>query len=219
MLGKDCERILSSINSIKDKLGEAIKLLAPLCSYQLISESEYSHPHDSDGKISNYGHEEYKEKEKPINGSEYVSSIISLLDSFEDDFGKLSSLRSGLYTESTSFNNSIGSPWSEINKLKESIMVIKSFGFKDLKFIGEKCALLSLLNMAISYAVDAKWALITYHDYIQRGYDNKYNDNNPSITFKKNYKTNELDVRATIGNKNQDFEENVHIKKETLDPF
>lgn len=219
MMGKDCERIVGSINTLKDQLASAVLSLSGSCSYKIvIKSSEYSHP-TYEGSITDPGHQDGEEKEEVLDGSSLLSSISSSIESFEEDSGKLRGLEEGLYTDTKSLNNSYGSPWTEIHKLEEAIAQVKEFGSRDLEFIGDKAALIGLLSMTMAYAVDAKWALITYHDYIQRGFDNKYNDNEPSIVFNKNYKTDELDVRATMGNKNQQFEENVHIKKDTYDPF
>ena len=70
--------------------------------------------------------------------------------------------------------------------------------------------------MNISYHIpprvtDAKWAMLTYHDYIQRGFDAKFNDKRPSIAFKQANKKDE-----SIGNIRQDFEENVNIPKKHI---
>lgn len=224
MMGKDCERIIGKINTLKDQLANAIMILSGACSYRIIiKSSDYSHPYttgeNGSERITNYGHNDGDEKEEIVDGSSLLSSISTSIAEFEEDGEKLKGLEEGLYTDVKTLNNSYGSPWSEIHRLEEALKLLKSSGSRDLEFIGDKASILALLNMTMSYAVDAKWALTLYHDYIQRGFDNKYNDNEPSIVFNKNYKTDELDVRATMGNKNQQIEENVHIKKGNYDPF
>lgn len=218
MMGKDCERIIGSLNKLKDELANAILSLASSTSYRMeVLTSDHTHPTsnipDVGVVVTNGTHPNAKEKEEVVSGSSIVAAISSAIGSFEEDSGKLDGLESGLYTESTTFNNSYGSPWTEIQKLQSALTAVKSFGSGDLRFVGEKAALIGLLSMAMAYAVDAKCAVITYHDYIQRGYDAKYNDKEPSITFKRPNK------KDTIGNIDQDFEENVNVERPTYDPF
>ena len=203
MMGKDVERILSGINDVKDATISSIKSLSSVISYQIISDA--THGGISTGKC------EPTEKPVSISASSFTSPIRGAMGGISSDCGKMNSLSSGLYTSTTSFNNSYGSPWTELNKLEEAISMAESYGSID--FVGQKSGLLGLLNMVLSVSIDAKWALTTYHDYIQRGYDNKYNDNTPSITTKTG-----ID-KESDGNSAQEFEENVHIKKPSIDPF
>lgn len=203
MMGKDCERMLSEINGIKDALISAIKGVSSSINYRIKTKGS----HGEHG-IELIGYEE-------PNGSvaQYVSSVKSAYSSFSSDNSKMKSLESNMYTSSNSLNNSYGSPWKELHVLEESINNISSFNSGSGQYIGGKIELLGLLNIALSCAIDAKWALITYHDYIQRGFDTKFNDNEPSITFKKANK------KDSIGNINQDFKENVNVKQPSIDPY
>jgi hypothetical protein len=213
MMGQDCERILSTINSLENTVSTAIMKVAKSAATVIKVKANHTHADEGKGKASV---EEFVEKEGDTDVSEFTSSISSALSGFLPDIEKMGSLESGLYTSSSSFNNSVGSPWTEIHNLESAIGVVTGTSGN---LVGNKTELIAALNIVLTRAVDAKWAIITYADYLQRGYDNKYNDNNPSITFKKNYKNDELDVKQTIGVKNQDNINNVHIKKNNYDPW
>lgn len=204
MMGQDVERILAGINAVKDAAVAAAQSLASSTAYKIVSSAEHAG--------TAFGHCAPFEIEVPAGN--VTSSIKSAVDCISGDCGKMNSLSNGLYTNSSSFNNGYGSPWTELNKLTEAIDNAVSFESSNgTDYVGNKAALLSMINIVISYAVDAKWAIIYYHDYIQRGYDNKYNGNEPSIKFTTGIE------KETVGNVNQEFEENVHIKKPSIDPF
>ena len=57
------------------------------------------------------------------------------------------------------------------------------------------------------------WAMIIYHDYIQRGFDDSFNGKKPSVTFKFG-----LDKESN-GNLAQKYNENVNIPTKPLEPF
>jgi hypothetical protein len=192
MLGQDCERMISSINSIKVTIEEAIKQIGSSASYQITTEgthgeTEVSNPYD-------------------ISILNAVSNMASNLSS---DVSKMSSLGNNLYTSTSSFNNSCGSPWAELATFYDSLQNLSL----SITWMGDRITALSVLTIALSRAIDAKWAIIYYHDYIQRGYDHVYNDNNPSITTKAGLH------RETIGNVTQDYDTNVNIPKESIDPY
>lgn len=195
-MGKDCERILSSINKIKDIISSSITNISNAANYRINSEGEHNE----------------QEREHEVDTS-FISSIESEFDSFSIDMEKMKSLESNMYTNSTNFNNSYGSPWKELHVLENSIKTIINFDTSGTKFIGGKITLLGIMNIALSAAVDAKWALTIYHDYIQRGFDAKYNSKTPSVVFKKANKED------SIGNVNQNFTENVNIPAKSIDPY
>lgn len=198
MMGNDVERILSNINNIKDVTENCIKSLSNATAYRL---EVYPDSH--------------LEKEKPSSASSYVDPINSALSSFNEDIDKMNNLSSTMYIDVKQFNNGYGSPWEEITKLKDSIKSAVDYGssHSNLDWLGEKTGLLSMLNIILGYTIDAKWAIIYYHDYIQRGYDNVYNNNIPSIKF-----PDSLD-KDTIGNIDQKYDENVNIPPKSIDPF
>lgn len=212
MMGKDCERIVFSINKIIDVASEAIEVISNLNAPPVKVKADHSH--DEHGNVSRA---EFIEKESKIPMAGPLEKVINTLEDLADDLSKLNLLEEGLYTSTKSFNNSIGSPWTEVKRLKNNIDKVSNYAGED--YIGDRNVVISLLSAVISSTVDAKWAIIFYHDYLQRGFDNIFNDNNPSIAFRKNYKTDDLDIKKTLGNRNQEIPNNVHIKKDNRDPF
>lgn len=194
MMGKDIERMLSGICNIIDVLESCILEVSASASYQI--ETTGTHGEEETTNTLDIG---------------FLESIKSAINSMSGDLSNMSSIQSGLYVDSSSFNNSNGSPWTELSKLKESIN--RFTNPVSIKYMGHRVQMLGLMQVALSRAVDAKWAIITYHDYIQRAYDNKYNGNNPSIKFPGS------DMGESTGNINGNYDENVHIPKKSHDPF
>ena len=194
MMGKDCERILSSINTIKDSIESAIKSVGESASYQITTvgvHGEEEEPNEFDASV--------------------ISSVGNMINIMQTDISKMQSLENGLYTATTSFNNSCGSPWKELNAFKESLNDLSNV--EKIEYLGDRIKALSLLQIALGRAIDARWAIIYYHDYIQRGYDHKFNNNDPSIKFKAGLH------RETIGNVSQYYNTNVNIKPKSNDPY
>lgn len=149
--------------------------------------------------------------------NDLIDSILSIFDDVKNDYNKMKNIDDQNYTDRKNFNNSIGSPWSEFDQLISSYNYIRqplinletmSPSKEDLLFI------LSLLNKLNIDIVNFKWALITYHDYIQRAFDNIYNDNVPSITF-----SNDSRGTQTTGNLSQKVSNNVSVKDADITPY
>jgi hypothetical protein len=192
MMGSDIERMVSGIDSLISALDSSITGLASAIAYAIET------PNFVD--------------EKNVDAGDFTSGPGSAFSAMSGDLGNMQSLGSGLYVGTSSFNNSIGSPWTELSNLSSAMSDVTGFSVP-LLYIGPKAALLALLNKAMTRAVDAKWAIITYHDYIQRGYDNQYNGNNPSVSFEN------VDGTYTTGNLTQDYSENVKVPTPSKDPF
>lgn len=207
MMGKDVERILAGINAVKDATTLCIDGLANVTAYRLESH-EY---HLGIPKVPCYP----LEVPVPSPASTYVNPIRSAMSTISTDRNKMNTLARGLYTSINSFNNEYGSPWTELNKLEDAIKSAEVFAaaHSELEWLGEKDGLLGLLNKVLTLSIDAKWALIHYHDYIQRGYDNIFNGKIPSIKFKKGLN------QESIGNVDQNYNENVNTEKPSIDPF
>lgn len=205
MMGKDVERIVSGIEAVKDAASKGIVSLASSTGYQLISREQHA----------GLGTGPCRPQEIEVPDGDPMSAVSSALGAMGEDCGKVESLGSKLYTGTSTFNNGLGSPWGELAKLKQAVADAAAYsgGHAPFNYVGEKAGMLSLLNMVMTAAVDAKWAFIVYHDYIQRGYDNKFNENKPSIKFEVG-----LD-KESVGNVDQDYEENVNIPKPSIDPF
>ena len=195
-------------NSPTDGKGKTNQVSDQLTYSEDYSKDEHSsHEHTESGTIY--------EKEHPEDASSFTTSIVELGDTLQEDITKLEEIEADMYKPIEEFNNQYGSPWKEIYILKEKIDNMKTYAeeFPNLQWIGEKHSLLNLMRIVVPFAVDAKWALIHYHDWIQRAYDNKFNENKPSIAW------NDFVHGKTIGNIHQDNEGNVRIEDKTNDPF
>lgn len=205
MMGKDVERVASGIDAVKNAASAGIVSLASATAYQLVSRDQHAgigtgvcHPHEIE-----------------VPDGDPMAAVSAAMSAMSDDTGKVAAIGSDNYVGTTSYNNSTGSPWTEMAKLQEAVAqgAAYSGAHAPFNYVGEKAGMLALLNMIMSAAVDAKWAIITYHDYLQRGYDNKYNGNEPSVTFQVGLN------RESVGNVDQDYEENVNIPRPSADPF
>lgn len=206
MMGKDCERIIAGINRIQTELQEMVLTMMRI-SRGPIEMGRFTVICSEGSK------EDFELKEKEIDlPDDLMSSVMAAKKDLDDDFDKMAILKKKLYTSTTSFNNCNGSPWTEMNQLKEKIELLDK-QFSGLKFKSELLVLMSLVSSVIGIAIDTKQSMIMYHDYIQRGYDAVFNGKTPSITFKKDKTTN------SIGNLNQPYAENVNIEPESLDPY
>lgn len=191
MMGKDCERLTKEIDTMKNVLYEQLETLID------ITLSQTDLPVLPNIKIV------------------LTDRIKSTLESMSDDISKMKGLNDGLYTSKEEFNNSCGSPWTELNEMERDVKKIETYANAHITVTAEKekRELAQKINIAIMRCIDAKYALISYHDYIQRGYDVQYNEKKPSITF-------DVGVgKKSIGNMDQVFEENVHIPTPSIDPF
>lgn len=205
MMGNDCERIILNINKLKNNLHDLLDKLSSSASVPIIMEPYEINHIDGSTEIIRLVEKEI------IIPNNIFDNVISSLNDLSSDFIKMNKLKENLYTNSTEFNNSNGSPWAEFELLK--ISVDKILSFNKINYTSEILKIMAFVNNSVSCAVDAKLSFILYHDYIQRGYDAIYNDKKPSIQFLSGYET------KTIGNIKQDYSENVNIEKESIDPF
>lgn len=206
MMGQDVERINSGIDSVIDAVSQAIISFAESPCYRIKSKEQ----HAGLGTGVCYPLEEKVPVDNPMAG---VSASFS--GGLSPDCSKMGELDSGLFTSTKGFNNQVGSPWTEISRLERLINAGSAFAGAHSPFdaVGDKAGMLSILNMIMSAAVDAKWAITTYNDYVQRGYDQNYNGKKPGITMKTG-----LD-KVTNGNVKQDYDENVNMPVPSIDPF
>ena len=131
----------------------------------------------------------------------------TISDALQKELCQLRIIQKHMYTDIRNFENNYGSPWTELYMMRQKMNVALSYArsHSSLQWIGQKHSLLSLLQNSLSYIIDAKSAIIHYHDWIQRAYDHKFNDNNPSIYLQHK------EFGSTIGNIHQPIRENVHI--------
>lgn len=75
-----------------------------------------------------------------------------------------------MYVPTTQMNNSIGSPFVELNNLNSAIESYNEFaGGENIKYMGGKVSAIAMLGVVISLAVDAKQSVMSYHDFVERG--------------------------------------------------
>ena len=202
MMGKDVEGMIKAIENIKNVTTDAIFALANGTAYRITGSAEHA------GMA--YGHCVPVEVAVPYaNAMGPVSGAYSVLETY---YTKMKQLEDNHYVESTDFHDSVGSPWNELTRLRSAVKRGEQFG--SLNYVGDKAGMLAILNLILSLTVDVKWSIIYYHDYIQRGFDYMFNDNNPSLTY-----TNDLEGKQTIGNLRQDYKENVNLPEESIDPY
>ena len=141
----------------------------------------------------------------------WMNKMIPLITEAKPYIDKVMGMETKMFGKSSEFNNSIGSPWNEFRKFNELYTRINSIIAPTYK--GGRSGLMALLSMLYASIVDCKWALTYYNDYIQRGYDNLYNGNIPSITVNRNK------GKKTTGNVDQEVDNNVSVPKKSITPY
>lgn len=206
MMGADVERMISGIESVRDATDAALISFAEATAYQLISREQHA----------GLGSGPCRPEEIEVPAGNPMTSVSAAMSGMGSDCGKMDTLESGLYTSSSLFNNGLGSPWNELTKLQKAVAAGEAYAgaHAPFNYVGEKAGMLALLNMILSAAVDAKNSMTIYHDYIQRGFDNQFNGNKPSIDFDGSKIGDK-----TTGNLKQEYEENVNIPQASIDPF
>jgi hypothetical protein len=151
---------------------------------QLTYAGEYSadshpdHPHTESSVIYERAH--------PAPAAGFISSIETKYSAVKGETGKMSSIKGAMKTpDGNKHHNSIGSPFQEMEELDEAFNDVKEYAgaHAQLQWIGEKHALLALMNSLASAVVNAKYAVIHYQDYLQRGYDEVHNGGKQSVQF------------------------------------
>lgn len=193
MMGKDVERVLSGIDRVKDESFKMINTLVGICSYSASGDPS-----------------------KEVTAS-FTKPIINSMQSMSGECSNMNKLGSELYTGTGSFNNSYGSPWTELSNLQRAVDDVKKFTDSHdpyMTLLGEKLSLMGLIQRVHGSCIDARWAFMYFHDYVQRGYDYKFNGKQPSITFASNSNGD----RST-GNINHQYDDNVHIPTPPIEVF
>ena len=235
MMGKDIESLLTKIDGIKPLVVDMIKTLStsiatvqnayndPEATPTLPTASGIEYLSTINSNFQTVASEINKLKDrdkkyiKPLyekSSPSIFASLEAYMESIKEETDKFQSIKGKMFSKATEFFNSLGSPFSEFETLMESYNNAKEFAsaHSEMKYYGEKVGMLSLIQPIIPCVADFKVVLITYNDYIQRGYDTLYNDNNPSITIKRS-----KDGKST-GNIDQNTN-NVKIKPKSLDPY
>lgn len=197
MMGNDIERMLSGIDRVKEASAGSVDSLADAVAYQLTTP------------------EHTTELPVPVSSSTFTVPITSAMSGMKDDCSKMGSLQGGLYVNSESFNNGYGSPWTELKRLQGAVKSVERFASSHpvLNYVGEKAGLLGLINKVMSSAVDARWALMHFHDYVQRGFDHEFNGDKPSIVFEDGR------GKESVGNIDHQYTDNVRIPPKPVEVF
>lgn len=141
-------------------------------------DEHYQHLHDWDSDVL--------EKEHPVKAHDYTNPIRDLrIHYLTPENKKMEKIEVDNYEQVMSFNTEAGSPWDEMYDLEEKIEEMEAYAddYPNLQWLGEKHTLLALMHVVLTYCIDAKWALIHFQDYIQRGYDYQFNDGIPSVRW------------------------------------
>ena len=154
------------------------------------------------------------EKQHQEIAMKYTAEIIALGQVLNADRQKMEKISDDMYTDKHTFHNAYGSPWTEVIALKQKIGDLEDYTnqHSTLQWRGEKFSLLNLMQIVLSFAIDAKFALMINSDFVQRGYDDKFHDKNPSMEW------DDFKHGGTIGNRNQNSKA-VNVKRKTTDPY
>lgn len=186
MLGSNTEKLLKTLDNILT--ASASLNIAPV-SYRIEitgnSDQAGAHPETDSGSTPNHSHGpgSYQEKNHPGVISN-VSKLSSIKATFDAALQKVNLIDKNIYVKNTAMHNSIGSPYTELYRLQAALNDVISYS-QACNTMGEYVQACSeanrLLNRAVQLVVDAKWAVITYCDYLERGY-NHVQGQNPDTT-------------------------------------
>lgn len=220
MYSNDVEGMILNLNNLKDILATQIDRLIELLSYRIWN-TEHVHPINNVVIVAgNFGvgtgttdlARSYEDSDgdnyHPIQTSEITDPILNQYQvGFEQSYQKTQQIKGQLYKNETEVNNRYGSPWTEFTKLTQRIQKIREFQQQHpvLNWSNEKRGLLELMQVALTFTVDAKWSLLYYHDMISRGFDEVYNNKKESIKWEYN---TAKDANSTKGANFAESEEN-----------
>lgn len=201
MYSNDVEGMILELNNLKDILATQIDRLIELTSYRIWN-TEHVHPMNNPVAIINgvgigtgttLLARSYEDSDgdnyHPIQTAEITDPILNQYQAgFGQSYQKTQQIKGQLYKNETEVNNRYGSPWTEFTKLTERIQKIREFQQQHpvLYWSNEKRGLLELLQVALTFTVDAKWSLLYYHDMISRGFDEVHNNKKESIKWEYN---------------------------------
>ena len=209
MYGKDIERILSEVEAVKKVTLDCIDDFAGRTAYQLI----HYGPHDV--VIPPWSPPCYPlELEHPVGA--IMPPIDSAMVPLNIDIGKMATLKGLVYCGAESFNNSIASPWTELEELQKAVKNADIYHgiYVPFNYVGEKAGMLAHLNAIYTAVCDCKAPLMIFHHNIQQGWDHNMNGNSPSISW-----NDDLNGRKTIGLGTQTYGGQVNIPGKSKNPY
>lgn len=83
---------------------------------------------------------------------------------------KISVIDKNIYVRNNLMHNSIGSPYTELNRLKATLHAVINLG-KDGVTEENETKVRFMLSKIHWQAIDAKWATLMYGDFLERGYN------------------------------------------------
>ena len=209
MYGKDIERMLSEVETVKKTTLDCINDFASRTAYQL---THYG-PHDA--VLIPWSPPCYPiELEYPVGP--IMPAIDAAMAPLYIDMGKMDALKGLVYCGSGSFNNSISSPWTELEELKKAVNNADIYHgiYVPFNYLGEKTGMLAHLNAIYTAVCDCKAPLMIFHNTIQQGWDHNFNGNSPSISW-----NDDLNGRKTIGLGTQTYGGQVGIPGKSKNPY
>lgn len=196
MYSGDIEKLISGFDNVtKACIGE-LEGLSSATRYQINTEGVHGEVEIAVPYTINYG------------------SITGAASPMMTEIANTKTIGDTVYSGKNSLNTSSGSPFEEVERFKTTMEFVTSQP-ATVSFVGEKAAAMSDINMLLSTAIDAKHAVIKFHDSLTRGFDSEFHGNRPSIKWNKNVKG-----EKTIGNKEkQPKHNNVNIPPDPIDPY
>lgn len=184
MYGADIERLLSAIDEVRATSQEAVCKLVSAMDRQLFTMidglTETTTPGSHGHPDGSHGHEVKIHRHYEDTVSVAKPAIAS--GRFTTEMVNLKRIEKALYTSTTSLNSGLGSPYTELDTLLESVSVYSKQP-TDMSFIGQHTAAAVLANAVVIAAIDAKHAVIHYQDGLQRGYDACLNGGSQSVVW------------------------------------
>jgi plasmid maintenance system antidote protein VapI len=113
----------------------------------------------------------------PVSTNPHTNSIVSYANILQVEVNKINKIVEKAHTAITRINNSYGSPYTEIYNLQNKLNACMNFAYSHptIEYSYEKNELVNLMRSISLLAIDTKYAIITYQDYLQKGYDSIIN--------------------------------------------
>ena len=192
MLGSNSEKVLRVIDKIIQATSNInIDVVSYRLTSTLISDSVSGSTSNSGG---DGGHSHGagslhvanpKSEEDPHEAFiDNISDLKPLKAELDSIIDKVQLIDKNIYVRNNQMHNSLGSPYTEMYRLQAILNETVTFS-ASCQYMGEyllqvtKAAM--LINRVLQLAIDTKWAIITYSDYLERGY-NYVQGQNPDTT-------------------------------------
>ena len=167
MFGPDVEDWIMTLQNVRDAAEKTISELSIKVAYQLTHKG----PHDA--VIIPWQPPCYPVEEGHKIGSMLPKYLQQPMIVFNKKLIPLNVIRDQMYQSPANITNSLGSPWKELNHISDLYNELSTYEgtYTPYAFLGEKVGLVLLMNEFYTAVCEAKWPVIYYHDWLQRGYD------------------------------------------------